>query len=228
MNEYILLMACLYGMTHALDADHIMAVTGLYSTEGNVRTRAVRLSLHWALGHGFVLLLAAILIYAFGIYIPEEFSLVAEYIVGLLLVAIGIAIVRDIIQNEAHLHFHKHDDLPEHAHWHAHSTEQHTHANHRHEHRAMFVGVIHGLAGLAPLIALFPVAATENSFRFIFFILFFVIGMFATMAFFGGLLGGLINQISKRASQYIKTVRMLAAAGSLILGIYIITRLITA
>ena len=65
-----------------------------------------------------------------GMIIPPALSHIAEVLVGVVLILIGLGIVVDIIRKRAHLHFHQHNQLLPHAHWHQHEfverSEEHT------------------------------------------------------------------------------------------------------
>ena len=53
------------GLVHALDADHVMAVS-VFATRGHGTAQGVRAGLRWSLGHGLVLLAAGLVLVAFG------------------------------------------------------------------------------------------------------------------------------------------------------------------
>ena len=58
------------GLVHALDADHVMAVS-VFATRGHGTAQGVRAGLRWSLGHGLVLLAAGLVLVAFGRSLPE-------------------------------------------------------------------------------------------------------------------------------------------------------------
>ncbi|WP_443147650.1 hypothetical protein [Nitrospira sp.] len=78
-----------------------------------------------------------------------------------MLVGMGSDVLRKIIQGRIHVHVHKHPHQPPHAHAHSHRGEiNHQTMDHHHSHsttflyRAIFVGLMHGMAGSAALILL--------------------------------------------------------------------------
>lgn len=223
-TEYLTMLAGLslvYGMTHALDADHIMAVTGLNA--GTKSRRAVRLCLSWALGHGFVLLLAGLCVYVLGYSIPPGFSEFAEALVGLLLILIGLGIARYIFRQRARLRFHQHEGLALHAHW-----QRDTDTRTAHDHRAVLVGMVHGAAGSAPLLAMIPLAQSQSAWLFLGYILIFVMGMFVVMMAFGGALRVMVRQLTRYAGWVMQLLRVLAATGSVLMGLIILRGLVSA
>ncbi|MBL4606678.1 MAG: hypothetical protein JKY01_02480, partial [Pseudomonadales bacterium] len=77
------------GFIHALDADHIMAVSMLSNQKSGFK-KTVFHSGNWALGHGGILLISGVLFFGLGISIPETLQYAAEIGVGLLLIGLGV------------------------------------------------------------------------------------------------------------------------------------------
>ena len=164
------------GMLHALDADHIIAVTSLSSMRqdpddnqqaGNKkfnRKQSLIFCSRWALGHGGALMIIGTAVLFLGMAIPEHLSQLAESLVGVVLVLLGAYVLWDMRRKNAHLHFHQHDGVQNHAHWHSHKKAEHSSikATHHHSHAPGFVGVLHGTAVSAPLLALLPVAQMSS------------------------------------------------------------------
>lgn len=164
------------GMMHALDADHVMAVSALSSEHAGFR-RTISHCMHWALGHGSVLVLSGFLLFGLGIAIPERLTHLAELAVGVLLIALGLMCFRQIYREKLEIKVHRHGDI-EHAHWHD-SSREHT------AHKPVFVGVMHGLAGSAPALALMPAVATGEIAIAIAYLLLFSLGVMLAMLLFG-------------------------------------------
>lgn len=220
----ILSLAFGLGMLHALDADHIMAVSGLASRRPSLRG-SLRFCTRWAMGHGLVLLVIGGAVLLLGMAIPESLSTLAELLVGVVLIVIGAWVLWDLLKQRAHLHFHTHDHLPQHAHWHSHAAnnkEHHT-DTHKHEHRAVLVGVLHGTAGSAPLLALLPLSAMNNSpWQGMFYLILFASGVLVSMLIFGGLLGGTFHWLARWGTRSIQVLRSSVALSSLGFGSYLL------
>ncbi len=219
----ILSLAFGAGMLHALDADHIMTITGLSGMQNAFR-RSVRYCAHWALGHGSVLLLLGAVVMFLGMMIPPELSQVAESLVGVVLIVIGAGIVIDIIRQRAHLHFHQHDDLSPHAHWHQHpgehySGEHHPQTSHEHHHRAVFIGMLHGAAGSAPLLALLPISQLHDPLRGLAYLLVFGLGTLVSMLFFGGVLGASMRWLQRYGQRTMQGIRLSIGIGAMVFGL---------
>lgn len=202
------------GLLHALDADHIVAVSGLASARATFRD-TLRFCLRWSLGHGLTLLLIGAAVLLLGMAIPQHLSHVAEQLVGIVLILIGAFVLWDLLHRKAHVHFHVHDGLARHAHWHRHTD----HATaHRHTHGALMVGMLHGAAGSAPLLALLPLAAQARPWFGIAYLLLFGLGVLLSMLAFGGLLGSLFRGLTRRSERLLRAVRAAVALSSVGLG----------
>ncbi len=147
-------LGLLLGMEHALDADHVVAVSTIVSQHRSLR-RASLVGIVWGLGHTLTLFLVGLVVILFRVTIPERLALSLEFAVGIVLATLGAVILRGYITRRVHAHTHRHGDTL-HMHFHSHAAaEGHDHA---HElprfRRSLLVGMIHGLAGSAALMLL--------------------------------------------------------------------------
>jgi sulfite exporter TauE/SafE len=219
-HSYLTILSLAFGagMLHALDADHIMTITSLSGMKNSFRS-SVKYCAHWAIGHGSVLLLLGAAVMLLGMIIPPELSQTAETLVGVVLIVIGAGIVIDIFRKRAHLHFHQHDDLSPHAHWHQHHPEeQHEHASHQHHHRAVFIGMLHGAAGSAPLLALLPISQLHDPLRGLAYLLVFGLGTLVSMLFFGGVLGTSMRWLQRYGQRTMQGIRLTIGIGAIVFG----------
>lgn len=219
----VLLLAFGLGMLHALDADHVMAVTGLSCQKPDKKT-SVLFCARWAIGHGTALILIGTLVMFLGMAIPEELSAYAENLVGVVLIMIGLYVLWDIVRQRAHLHFHRHDSLPQHAHWHSHkhATDEHHKDKHKHKHAPVFVGVLHGTAGSAPLLALLPLSQLSSPWLGMSYLLLFGFGVFLAMLIFGGVIGQVFGWMKRWGNQAITTLRIGISLLSIAYGIKLV------
>lgn len=215
----ILSLAFGLGLMHALDADHIMAVSGLSSLRGGYRD-TLRFCLRWALGHGLVLMLVGAAVMGLGMAIPADVSHYAEQLVGLVLILIGLYVLWDLLRRRAHFHFHAHEDLPAHAHWHRHAPHQDSQP-HRHQHGAVMVGMLHGTAGSAPLLALLPLSVQSSPLVGLSYLLVFGAGVLAAMLVFGGALSGLFRYVTSWGTRAMRLLRATVALGSIGFGAHL-------
>lgn len=215
----VLLLGLGLGLLHALDADHVLAVSSLSLTGSGTRP-AWRFCGRWALGHGATILAAGVLVLMAGYAIPAPWAELAEQFVGGVMIALGLWVLIDLRRRRLHLHFHRHDGLPAHAHWHSHHGGQgHRHdANHRHGHGATLVGALHGLAGSAPLLALLPAVHGADAWFGLIYLLVFCIGVLVAMLVFGGALGRCMGWLECRGAVWLQRLRLLVAAGAIAVG----------
>ena len=64
------------GLMHALDADHVMAVTALSNQKPSF-LKTLWFSANWAIGHGGVLLISGVLLFGLGLSIPASLQYVS-------------------------------------------------------------------------------------------------------------------------------------------------------
>ena len=187
------------GMMHALDADHVVALLALNNQNSRLR-RVAYCSAYWAMGHGGVLLFCGALLFGFGVAIPESLQWLAEFSVGLLLVCLGLGCLWQF--RKAKLKVHSHGDV-QHIHWHTSEHgqqqeqqlehQQHEQKHERHEndtqlkekHKPLMVGMLHGLAGSAPVLALIPALNQGHILLAVIYLLLFSVGMMLSMVIFG-------------------------------------------
>ncbi len=216
----ILSLAFGLGLLHALDADHIAAVAGFAGMRGG-RAAAVRYALKWALGHGGTLLVVGAAAYGLGLAMDPRASELAERAVGFILVLIGIGVLYRLRRERLHAHFHVHDGRRTHLHWHAHAADRGSarHAMespHRHAHAPALVGLVHGLAGSAPLLALLPVTR-YGAWMGVSWLLLFSVGVLLAMLVFGSVLGVLGSRLARRSERALTGLR--AAIGFAAFGL---------
>lgn len=220
----VLTLAFGLGMLHALDADHIMTVSSLSSARPGWRT-SLGFCARWAIGHAASLWLIGASVYLFGRAIPVQLSEYAEAAVGAVLLAIGVWLLWDLWVRGAHLHFHEHDGLRSHAHWHRHTAvedREHRAAGHRHTHSAVLVGMLHGTAGSAPLLALIPIARLGSAWVAMGYLVLFGLGTLAAMLLFGGVLGGAYERLTRWGVRTVRAARIAVAASAAVFGVYLL------
>jgi hypothetical protein len=155
----ILGLGFLLGMQHALEADHIAAVSSIAARRSHVGD-IVKHGLTWGLGHTLTLFIFAGAAILLGHAIPESLSRPIETAVGIMLVGLGAHVLWRLWRDRVHFHTHGHGDGTVHIHAHSHGGETAPHARdaHAHEHgfrwRTLLVGLMHGMAGSAALLVL--------------------------------------------------------------------------
>lgn len=176
----ILGLGLLLGMQHALEADHIAAVSSIAARRTNVGD-IVKHGLTWGLGHALTLSLFAGAAIVLGHAIPQHMTRPLEAAVGIMLVGLGANVIWRLWRDRIHFHQHMHGDGTRHVHVHSHAKEPipHERSPHSHRHgfrwRSLLVGLMHGMAGSAALLVL-AVSQVANPIYGMFYVMLFGIG----------------------------------------------------
>jgi ABC-type nickel/cobalt efflux system permease component RcnA len=180
----VLALGLALGLLHALDADHLLAVSTITSERPSPR-RAALAGAVWGLGHALSLAVVGLAVVLFRWVVPPSFGAWCELAAAAMLVGLGVrAIRRGLGRAVVHVHVHAHDGHL-HAHRHLHVRDHHAHAGllHAVSHagRGPFVvGVVHGLAGSAAL-ALVTLATVSSPALGVAYVLVFGLGAAAGM-----------------------------------------------
>jgi len=181
----VLGLGFLLGMQHALEADHIAAVSSIAARRSEVGD-IVRQGLTWGVGHTVTLLAFAGAAILLGHAIPQHVVRPLEMAVGIMVVGLGAHVLWRLWRDRVHFHLHAHGDGIRHIHVHNHAGETvpHRHSAHAHAHgfrwRALLVGLMHGMAGSAALLVL-AAAQAANPLCGMLYVLLFGIGSMVGM-----------------------------------------------
>lgn len=198
------------GLKHALDADHIVAVSTIVSQTGSLKKSSLFGAI-WGIGHTTTLLIVGLIILGLKLAIPAWLALSFEFLVGIMLVVLGVDVLLKVRQDKLHVHKHVHEGI-KHTHVHSHKDSN----IHNHVHRSFAVGMVHGLAGSATLMLL--VLASANSLaQGVGYILVFGIGSILGMLIVSAIIG-LPFVLTTKFETVHNRVRILAGSFSILLG----------
>lgn len=179
-----LLFGFLLGVRHALDADHIVAITTIVSRSRSL-LRSALVGLSWGLGHTLTIFAAGFLVLVLKLTIPDKLALSMEFVVGLLLVLLGVPLLWQLVVSRRHIHWHAHGDK---RHLHSHFHDDTPEHNHQHIRRPLLMGMVHGLAGSGAL-TLLVLGTMSSVAQGLVFLLVFGVGSILGMVLFSGLIG---------------------------------------
>jgi hypothetical protein len=217
-------LGLLLGLRHALDPDHLAAVSALVSRHRSV-VRSCILGASWGAGHGLAVLVAGIAILGFKLTITPGIERALERGVALVLVLLGGHVLWRAAASFT---------LDAREHWHGGRPHTHVHVHVRgvdtgHAHvvwlagRPFLVGALHGLAGSAGL-TLLVLGTIESPVAGLLYLLVFGVGSMAGMLLLSGLIGIPFALASRRSQGALIAVQALAGAVSLVLGVAILAR----
>src|SRR5687767_1299742 len=149
----VLLIGFVLGLQHAIEADHLAAVSTIVSEKKSLVTASLVGGM-WGVGHTVALFAVGVLVIFLKLQISETVERRLEAIVGGMLVLLGINALRKLFSAEKiHVHAHEHGTR-EHVHIHSHGDEAAEASHHRFSPRSIAIGMVHGLAGSAALMLL--------------------------------------------------------------------------
>lgn len=222
----LLVVGFLLGVRHALDPDHIASVATISSSSRSIRD-GLNQGAAWGVGHTLTLLLFGGSALLLGLVVPGDLALVLELTVGLMLILLGADVVRRIIRERIHVHRHDHADVASHLHVHSHAQSD----RHEHSHlpllplRALFVGLMHGLAGSAALILLTVVSAPSISAGIIY-ILVFGVGSILGMGLLSVIIALPLRLSSNRFKRAQRNFRFGVSIVTIVLGLSIVRNIL--
>jgi sulfite exporter TauE/SafE len=211
----ILLIGFVLGLQHAIEADHLAAVSTIVSEKKTLFSATLVGGL-WGLGHTISLFAVGAVVIFLKLQIPESTEAGLESIVGVMMVILGLNALRKLFAADTvHVHKHEHGDR-EHVHIHAHNDGK-AESHHRFSIRSIVIGMIHGLAGSAALM-LFIVPTIGSPWLALAYTIVFGIGSIGGMVAMSFLIGLPMHFTLNRFAVLNRTVRLIAGVFSLGLG----------
>jgi sulfite exporter TauE/SafE len=201
------------GALHAFGPDHIAAVSVFVSRRPSWR-HAFGLGARWGLGHSLTVVVVGGVLAVAGLRLPERFAPLAERVVGVTLIVIGLfAVVRAL---RLHGHWHEHGDV---RHWHVHSHR--TSEGHEHDHGALLgIGMLHGLAGTGALVVALPVAVAGSATGALIFLIAFGIGTIVAMSLVSAAAGWVLGATTRASVRLHRSAIVLAGSASMLIGVW--------
>ncbi|MFY0543358.1 sulfite exporter TauE/SafE family protein [Brevibacillus sp. H7] len=150
----VLFLGFLLGIKHAIEPDHVIAVSTIASQSKKL-WRSTLAGIFWGIGHTATLLVMGLIMIVMKGEIPDVWAMSLEFLVGVMLVYLGVSSVLAFRKRKMHAHVHAHRETV-HNHFHSHEFT----SSHEHEHcdvsylRSVLIGFIHGLAGSAAMVLL--------------------------------------------------------------------------
>ena len=139
--DSLLALGFVLGLRHAIEADHLAAISTIV-TERRSLLSSLLVGASWGFGHTLALLIAGVGVLLLRYQMTDRMAHAFELCVGIMLVLLGANVLRTLVHRGA-------------SHSHDHTTvAPHSHSDVWLVARPLLVGMVHGLAGSAPLLLL--------------------------------------------------------------------------
>lgn len=199
-----LLLGLFLGVKHALETDHLVAVSTIVAEQGSI-LRSALVGVFWGLGHTSSLFVAALLVIGLRVHIPARAALSLEFLVALMLVGLGAQAVRGWLHQRA---------VP----------GQHSHGKgvpfYRVGQRPYLVGLVHGMAGSATLMLL-VLSTIPSPWQGLFYVLLFGLGSVVGMLLITVLLSFPLHLSARRLGGLFGHIRLAAGLVSIVFGLFL-------
>ena len=148
----ILSLGFVLGIKHAIEPDHVIAVSTIASRSKKLWHSSLS-GVFWGIGHTATLVIFGIIVILIKGEIPDIWAMSLEFLVGIMLVYLGVTSIFSF--KNAHIHKHEHNGE---VHKHIHKyTGEHLNKHQRTKIvyiKSLIIGFVHGLAGSAAMILL--------------------------------------------------------------------------
>ena len=221
-------LGLLFGIKHATEVDHVIAISTIVSEQRNVWRSALVGGL-WGAGHSAALVVVGVLVLVFRVAIPLPVTNWLEFGVALMIIGLGVlALMRALRRRtDVHLHRHSHDGVS-HVHVHFHEvpvqhdrihSSPHTHAVFAIGIKPVLVGMMHGLAGSGAL-TLLMLTQIKSPWLGLLYLAIFGVGSLAGMLVMSGLIGVPLALTSRSLSGLHHRLQTVAAGLSIAFGLW--------
>src|SRR5262245_23068819 len=206
------------GIRHALDIDHLAAVSTILGERRSLWRSSV-VGAVWGIGHTTSLLVVAILMITLHAQIPPRVAMTLELGVAAMLIGLGTNLLWTLWRGgSVHHHVHAHGGRV-HVHPHVHVPgREEADGGHHHVRRPFLVGLVHGLAGSAGLMLVVAASIPQPALALAYVVLFGA-GSIGGRAGMTTLLGAPLVLAGERFAHAEKTLRVCAALGSVVVGV---------
>ncbi len=151
----VLGLGLVFGLKHATEVDHVIAVSTIVSEHRNLWRVALVGGL-WGVGHTASLMAVGVIVLSLRIAVPERIANFMEFGVALMILGLGASALARALRRRAPVHVHQHHHgsvAHSHPHFRGLDSEPHegphAHAVTRIGFKPLLIGAMHGLAGSA-------------------------------------------------------------------------------
>ena len=214
----VLTLGFILGIKHAIEPDHVIAVSTIASQSKKLWNASLA-GVFWGIGHTVTLFIIGIILILMKGEIPEKWAMSLEFLVGIMLVYLGVKTILSF--KSIHIHNHQYDgDDHKHVHSHQNSGEH----KHKHQHQnvtyleSMLIGLVHGLAGSGAMVLL-TMSTVKSIGEAAIYILIFGAGTVIGMLFFTTIIG-IPFVLSKKSKTISRPLGIVTGVISTVFGVY--------
>lgn len=215
-----LALGFILGIKHALEADHVVAVSTIVSRDPRP-LRSAMAGMFWGIGHTLTLFAAGIAVLFFKVSIPDRVALSFEFLVGAVLVGLGVQNLWDYWRTRFHAHSHTSGEI--HTHFHGHREGHDHHATNRRR-RSLVVGMMHGLAGSGALVLL-VLGTVDSPLEGAAYILIFGLGSILGMMLIGTAMAMPFSLSAQRIGGLANRIQLMAGGVSVLVGVLVMVQI---
>ena len=216
----ILGLGFLLGIRHAMDADHVAAVSAIVSQHRSV-LRSCMLGTFWGIGHELALLGAGLALISLKLTISPGVERALETTTACVLIILGVHVLLKLPVGSVNVHADA--GIASHRHY-LHTRVARYHRLVVRGWRPLLLGVLHGLAGSAALMLL-VLGSMPSSATAILYIAVFGVGSIVGMLVLSGVIGIPFALAVGRSTAAQAVVQSVAGTASVIVGVILIWRL---
>lgn len=210
----------LLGVRHAMEPDHVAAMSTFVSQERSIVRSCLR-GTFWGIGHTAALLAAGVAVVVFKLQVPPEAERIIETCIALVLVLLGgHVLLRAIGTLSVHRHEHAHGgSLHRHVHVHVGATPSHDHVHPlAGARKPLLLGLLHGLGGGGTLVLVVLTTLPSPAAAFVY-LLVFGAGSTAGMLVLSGLMGIPFTLLGGASRVATVAVQALVGVSSVVVGL---------
>jgi ABC-type nickel/cobalt efflux system permease component RcnA len=221
-------LGLVFGLKHATEVDHVVAVSAIVSEHRSVFRSALVGGL-WGIGHTASLVVVGVVVLVFRAAIPLPVANWLEFGVALMIIGLGLLAMMRVLRRRSDVHLHKHThDGQAHVHVHFHEAatrhDQGQPSTHTHEVssigiKPLLVGTMHGLAGSGAL-TLLVLTQIKSAWLGLLYLAIFGVGSIVGMLLMSGLIGLPFALTSRNLSGLHHRLQAAAAGLSIVFGLW--------
>lgn len=222
----VLGIGLVFGLKHATEVDHVVAVSTIVSRHRNV-WRSALVGALWGAGHTAALVITGVIVLSLRVAIPQQVSNWLEFGVALMIIALGAMALWRVLRKrrDVHIHEHNHGGVS-HVHIHFHELQTRHEQARLHSHavsaiglKPILIGTIHGLAGSGAL-TLLVLTQIQSPWVGFFYLAIFGLGSILGMILMSGLIGLPFALTATNAVRVHRHLQTTAAGLSIAFGLW--------